>query len=476
MKWHRSAGVVMVCLLTVVRPLAGAGTVQGASQDGSAAPDSAPLFRVFLTDGTSLVSYGELARLDDQVVFSMPTSASAAAPQLQLINIPSDRVDWPRTVSYAESVRATRYLATRAQADYDLLTTDIAQVLNDVGQTDDPVRRLAIVEQARKRLADWPSAHYNFKRDEIQQMLGTLDEAIADLKAAAGANTFDLTFVAAATAPEPSEPILPAPGLKETIEQTLRAAQLTASPAERLSLLTVAANAIDADAASLPAEWAVATRAAVAAQIERETETDRKYQALSARMLRLAAQRAAAADVRGVQRVFASIRANDERLGGLRPDAVASMTAAVEAQLDEARRLRLARDSWALRAPDLRAYRDKVALSLTRLQRMVPLLEDIKALAGSGPSALGSLLRWAGQIRQSLTSIVPPSELSEAHNLLVSAVQLADSAAKIRREAAINGNMARAWDASSAAAGALMLAERARTELQLGLRPPQIAR
>ena len=476
MKWHRSAGVVMVCLLTVVRPLAGAGMVQSASQDGSAAPDSAPLFRVFLTDGTSLVSYGELARLDDQVVFSMPTSASAAAPQLQLINIPSDRVDWPRTVSYAESVRATRYLATRAQADYDLLTTDIAQVLNDVGQTDDPVRRLAIVEQARKRLADWPSAHYNFKRDEIQQMLATLDEAIADLKAAAGANTFDLTFVAAATAPEPSEPILPAPGLKETIEQTLRAAQLTASPAERLSLLTVAANAIDADAASLPAEWAAATRAAVAAQIERETETDRKYQALSARMLRLAAQRAAAADVRGVQRVFASIRANDERLGGLRPDAVASMTAAVEAQLDETRRLRLARDSWALRAPDLRAYRDKVALSLTRLQRMVPLLEDIKALAGSGPSALGSLLRWAGQIRQSLTSIVPPSELSEAHNLLVSAVQLADSAAKIRREAAINGNMARAWDASSAAAGALMLAERARTELQLGLRPPQIAR
>ncbi|MEQ1729862.1 MAG: hypothetical protein ABL982_15950, partial [Vicinamibacterales bacterium] len=235
MTWHRTAGVLIVCLFTVHRAPAVAAGAQAAVSEVAAGADSAPLFRVFLTDGTSLISYGELARLDDQVVFSMPTSSSAVAPQLQLINIPSDRVDWPRTVSYAESVRATRYLATRAQADYDLLTADIAQVLNDVGQTDDPVRRLAIVEQARKRLAEWPSAHHNFKRDDIQQMLGTLDEAIADLKAASGSSTFDLTFVAAATAPPTSEPILPAPGPRETIEQTLRAAQLTSSAAERLS-------------------------------------------------------------------------------------------------------------------------------------------------------------------------------------------------------------------------------------------------
>ncbi len=476
MKWHRAAGIVIVCLWTAGPAAAPAAAAQAAAPDAAASAGAAPLFRVFLTDGTSLVSYGELARLDDQVVFSMPTSASPDAPQLQLINIPSARVDWPRTVSYAESIRATRYLSTRAQADYDLLTADIAQVLNDVGQTDDPARRLVIVEQARKRLADWPSAHYNFKRDEIQQMLGTLDEAIADLKAAAGASTFDLTFVAAATEPPPSEPILPAPSARETIEQTLRAAQLTSSPAERLSLLTVAANALDAEAASLPAEWAASTRTAVALQLAREVETDRQYQALATRMLRLASQRAAMADVRGVQRVFASIRANDERLGSLRPDAVASMTAAVEAQLEDARRLRLARDSWALRAPDLRAYREKITMSLTRLQRMVPLLEDIKALAGSGPDALGSILRWSGQVRRALTAIVPPSELSDAHNLLVSAVQLADNAARIRREAAINGNMTRAWDASSAAAGALMLVERGRTEVQLALRPPQIAR
>ena len=60
-------------------------------------------------------------------------------------------------------------------------------------------------------------------------------------------------------------------------------------------------------------------------------------------------------------------------------------------------------------------------------------------------------------------AIVPPDELKAAHALLVSAAQLADNAARIRREATLAGDMARAWDASSAAAGALMLERQART-------------
>ena len=34
------------------------------------------LFRVFLSDGRVLSSYGEWARLDDRVIFSMPTQLS----------------------------------------------------------------------------------------------------------------------------------------------------------------------------------------------------------------------------------------------------------------------------------------------------------------------------------------------------------------------------------------------------------------
>ena len=138
--WLWAGGVVLV-------PPAAAQTAPAAEE--------APLFRVFLKDGSSLVSYGELAQVEDRVVFSMPTSPSPDAPQLQLINIAADSVDWARTNEYAEGMRARRYLATRAAADYALLTNEIAQALNDIGSTDDPARRLLIVERARKALADW---------------------------------------------------------------------------------------------------------------------------------------------------------------------------------------------------------------------------------------------------------------------------------------------------------------------------------
>src|SRR3954453_4322612 len=228
MKRYGTAGMLLFCLLGAGRLYAQGAGPQAADPPAAVAnADVSPLFRVFLKDGTSLVSFGEMARLEDHVVFSMPTSSSDAAPQLQLINIPSDTVDWERTLNYAESVRAIRYLVTRADSDYALLTSEIAQALNDVSLTADPARRLAIVEQARKALADWPASHHNYKRDEIQQMLNTLDEAIASLRATTGSGTFDLSLVAAGDPSPLPEPIIPAPGPREVIEQTVRAAQLT---------------------------------------------------------------------------------------------------------------------------------------------------------------------------------------------------------------------------------------------------------
>ena len=56
----------------------------------------------------------------------------------------------------------------------------------------DPAKRLGIVERARRRLADWPPTHYNYKQSDVRQMLGMLDEVIADLRAATGAQRFDL--------------------------------------------------------------------------------------------------------------------------------------------------------------------------------------------------------------------------------------------------------------------------------------------
>ena len=53
-------------------------------------------------------------------------------------------------------------------------------------------------------------------------------------------------------------------------------------------------------------------------------------------------------------------------------------------------------------------------------------------------------------------------------------MQLSANAAQIRREAALAGDMTRAWNASSAAAGALMLGDKARVDIQAIVRPPQL--
>jgi len=135
--------------------------------------------------------------------------------------------------------------------------------------------------------------------------------------------------------------------------------------------------------------------------------------------------------------------------------------------------LRLERDRWTIRAPEFRRYRASVASSLDRLDRLKTSLEDIKALAGSGPWALGNILLTAARVLKTVSAIEPPDELQAAHALLVGAAQMADAAAKIRREAALTGSMARAWDASAAAAGSLMLGGRARSEIRDILNLPQ---
>ena len=93
------------------------------------------LFRVFLSDGRVLSSDGEWARLDDRVIFSMPAQLTRDPVELHLVTIPSQRVDWPRTEAYAESVRAAAYVANRGDADFALFSTEVAKVLNDVAKS-----------------------------------------------------------------------------------------------------------------------------------------------------------------------------------------------------------------------------------------------------------------------------------------------------------------------------------------------------
>jgi hypothetical protein len=440
----------------------------------AAAADEATLLRVFLTDGTSLVSYGEPAKVSDRVIFSMPT-ATTPNPPLHLVNLPASRVDWDRTSRYAATARASHYIETQAENDYAALSNDVASTLNEVALTAEPSQRLAIVQRARQTLSDWPLSHFNYRAAEVRQLLGMLDEAIADLQASRSPGRFALTLSAFSDPPVIVEPLLPPPSTtREAIEQVLTAARTVDMSAERTSLLATAVAAIDRDKSTLPPAWAAATRVEATAEIAKELRLDRSYHTLTGRMMTLANRRARAADVRGVERVVRMIHQRDAALGAKRPDAVQSLIVAVEAKLDAARQLQLARDRYALRAPALRQYRAAIRTPIDLFAQLKGPLESVKALSGSAPSTLTAVQRTVTRILKLASAIAPPDELASAHALLISAVQLAGNAAQIRREATMASNMARAWDASSAAAGALMLGARARLDIQALLKPPQL--
>ncbi|MEO8255858.1 MAG: hypothetical protein ABI868_00775 [Acidobacteriota bacterium] len=457
--WRTAAAAATLCLLT--------------AEAAAADDDAATLLRVFLRDGTALVSYGEFARVADRVVFSMPID-STPNPPLQLADIAADRVDWDRTTRYADAARAARYAETQAESDYILINNSIASALNQVAFIPDLERRLAVVESARKALADWPRNHFNYRSVEIRQMVSMLDESIADLRASAGGNRFELSLVATGEAPAATEALLPPPTAVEIIEQLLSLSRLADSAVDRQSFLTTVLVRLDRDAADLPAAWAAETRATTRETLDADRRVERSYQTMIARLIEQADKRARLADVRGVGRVLDSLRTGDQALGGARPDAIAAAHAAIEARLEAARQLRLARDRWERRVPILARYGLAIGTPIAILRNLQTPLEDIKEQAGSTQAVLASVPRRVARILKLVETIDPPEECQAAHALLVSAAHLARNAAAIREEAARSGDSSRAQDASSAAAGALMLSARARTEILSLLRPPQL--
>jgi len=481
MKTRTLAGVLLFTGLLMHGGIAAAQPADG----------GATLFRVFLKDGGTLVSYGEIARVGDRVVFSMPVGVGNP-PTLHLTTLAESRVDWNRTERYAASARSGRYLETQAEHDYIDLSNQISATLNEVAQTTDQARRLDLVTRARRALANWPAEHFNYRDADIQQLVTMLDAAIADLQTSqsglvglagsAGSATsrgqFAFNLVSFSTPPPVLEPLMPAPTLKESIEQVLLAARMSESSFDRVQLYKSALTELDRAKASndvsIPTEWMNVTRAGINTAVVTEARIDRSYRSLSQRLLRIADLRAREGDVHALERLIDRVHLNDNILGNARPDVVASMVADIEAKLDAARRLQLARDRWALRAPAFTEYRAAMQDAFDQFVALKTALEDIKSLAGTPPNTLNVIERTMKGISATVGAVHPPEELVDAHALFISAVNLAQNAAAIRREATLSQNITRAWDASSAAAGALMLGAKARDDVKKLTRRPQL--
>ena len=434
--------------------------------------NSRVLFRVFLSDGRVLSSYGEWARLDDRVIFSMPAQLSREPVELHLVNIPSQRVDWARTEAYAESVRAAAYVATRGDADFALFSTEVAKVLNDVAKIQDPAARLAMAERARQKLADWPGSHYGYRVGEVRDALAVLDEVIAQLRVSMGITRFDLSLSANAPLGEPPPPPLPPPTDAELVEQFVAAASIADSPVERISLLQTVMRLIDRAIGMMPAEWAARMRGTAGGELERERRVEKAYDELRTRTLAEAAKLASRGKMSDLERLRDRVREEDRRLGGQRAGDVAALLATIDLETASAIARRETRKEWERRAPIFRRYRRSTNGAFKVFSESLPALEQIKTMNGPQVTLISSTTKRLSSASRSFKKVVAPDELAQAHALIASAWELADTAFRLRLQAVSVNSVDVAQRASSAAAGALMLYQRARADQLSIMEPP----
>lgn len=436
------------------------------------APASRVLFRVFLTDGRVLSSYGEWARLDDRVIFSMPTQLTRDPVELQLVTIPSQRVDWPRTEQYAESVRAAAYAVSRGDADFAAFSSEVAKVLNDVAKVEDPASRLKMAERARQKLADWPASHYGYRNTEVRDALGVLDEVIAQLRVAAGITSFDLSLSANAPLTEPPPPPLPPPTDAELVEQFVAAASIADSPVERLGLLRTVMRLIDRAIGLLPAEWATRMRRTAGGELEREQKLEQAYNDLRTRTLEEAARLASRGRAADLELLREKVKEEDRRLGGQRAGDIAALLSTIDIQASAAIASREARKHYDKRAPVFRKYRRSTNGAFKVFNDAAVALEQVRTMNGPPASTIAPLRKKLASASRGFLKVKAPDELAPSHAIIGNAWELAQNAFTMRAEAVSANNVDVAQRASSAAAGALMLYRRARADQLNAMEPP----
>jgi len=444
----------------------------GVAAHGRGAGGAAPSYRIFLADGTPLVAFGEFARANGRVVFTIPIGSPASPDKLQVVSLPDSIVDWDRTDRYTDAVRHQQYASTRGEEDYAALTGAVARALGEIAFATDPSAKLAIAADIRRQLLEWPAAHFAYRSADVRELTAHVEAAISDIRAGSGQRTFDLSLVAMIE--PPSEPLLPEPQMKDSLASAAAVAQMTGDRRERLSLQQSILEVLDRRKPLVPRDWYSATRKALVSSIERERQLERDYNDLVSHTLRDARRREAEADVAALERLAAAAQDEDARLGQQRPARIQALLASLAASTSRAREQRAAIERYKYRKSTYRAYRRHIGNSLEQFDDVADEIGAVKALEALKGRRLSKTEKRVSAIEVSLLPAQPPSELGAAHALLVSSARLMREALRLRRGASGTGDAAAAQNASAAAAGALLLLETARNRIGEFFRPPAV--
>jgi hypothetical protein len=270
------------------------------------------------------------------------------------------------------------------------------------------------------------------------------------------------------------EPMATMPSPREQIDEVLHVASLTERPSERMALLQAALLLLDEAGAAIGDPHLAVLRRITETRIREERAIDAKYTELVRRLMKDARRGAERAKIGDVQRVLTRIPREDARLGGRRPGIVHALRASVQARLDAARRFRLLQDQWTIRRSLYRNYRRATGGKLLQLAKLQPAFEAIRQQEGPEPDALRELQTKICGGAEQLARRRPPGDLQVMHDLQVGAWRFAESTVNLRYQAARIASDATAREASSAAAGALLLLADAQREIRGLLEPPRL--
>jgi hypothetical protein len=430
----------------------------------------APSYRIFLTDGTPIVSFGEYARTNGRVVFTIPIGWRAKPDTLQTVSLPESAVDWDRTERYTDSVRLQTYAAARGEEDFAVLTGAVARALGDISFATDPSSKLAIAADIRRQLLEWPAAHFAYRSADLRELTARVEEAISEIRAGSGHRSFDLSLVA--TIEPPSEPLLPEPHLKDVLESASAIAQLTERRSDRLTLQESILAVLDRHKREVPKDWYAATRRLVVWSIERERSLDREYSDLATRTLREARRMEEDADVLALERLAAEARQEDERLSYRRPETMRGLLASLNASAARAKEKRAALDRYTYRKTAFGAYQRRIGDSLGHFDDVRDEIGALRSSEGLKDRRLSKIEKRVSAIEVSLLPITPPAELGAAHDLLLSSARLMREALRLQRGSSGPGGAASVQNAAAAAAGALLLLDTAQTRIGEFFRKP----
>jgi hypothetical protein len=265
---------------------------------------------------------------------------------------------------------------------------------------------------------------------------------------------------------------LPPPTDAELVEQFVAAASIADSPVERIGLLRTVMRMIDRAIGMLPAEWASRMRKTAGGQLESEQKIEQAYNDLRTRTLDEAARLAAKGRAADLERLREKVKEEDRRLGGQRAGDIAALLATIDLQAATTIATRDAGKQFEKRAPVFRKYRRSTNGAFKAFNDAARALEQVKTMSGPPINTIGPMTKRLASVSKSFKKVKAPEELAPSHAIISSAWELAQNAFTMRVQAVSANNIDTAQRASSAAAGALMLYQRARADQLTMMEPP----